>query len=321
MRGDLEKLFWVLLVLLGLATLAASFGELSIWLDNVAAFRPALAFVAGLLLCGSPILAKQRLLYAGIALSAAFINVAIVFLSLQSPTGDDQVIASGRQSLLVVTANLNFENQSPEDLVPWLTETQADVVVLEELTRSHWLKLEPLLGQFPHRLVELRDDAYGIALLSKGPLERANLHTFGPEGIPPSIVATTRLGDVPVTIIGAHTLSPIDSDRGRWRNVQIEALAQFAIDTPMPVIVAGDLNLTPWSPAFAALRDRAKLGSAREDRGLYVTWPTIFPAPLRIPIDHILFGRQLTTTAVGVGPSFGSDHLPLWARIMLQNPL
>jgi hypothetical protein len=48
---------------------------------------------------------------------------------------------------------------------------------------------------------------------------------------------------------------------------------------------------------------------------LFLTFPTWVPAPLRFPIDHVLFTPEFRLRAVEALPDIGSDHLPLLARL------
>jgi endonuclease/exonuclease/phosphatase (EEP) superfamily protein YafD len=72
----------------------------------------------------------------------------------------------------------------------------------------------------------------------------------------------------------------------------------------MPLIVAGDLNATPWSSAFAVA---ARHGLDRAS-GLAPTWPR---RHVGIPIDHVLADTHWRRGEAQRGPDIGSDHLPV----------
>src|SRR5262245_25992548 len=77
-----------------------------------------------------------------------------------------------------------------------------------------------------------------------------------------------------------------------------------------PVIMLGDFNCTPWSPAFAELEARSRLRNSQLGFGTNPTWPTYLPG-MQLPIDHCLLSASLVAVDRFVGPAFGSDHYPL----------
>jgi endonuclease/exonuclease/phosphatase (EEP) superfamily protein YafD len=78
------------------------------------------------------------------------------------------------------------------------------------------------------------------------------------------------------------------------------------------LILAGDLNLTPWSSALHRLD--SSLGLERRDRAAF-TWPARvlaldWPAPF-LPLDHVYAGPGWRTLAAWTGPAIGATHRPL----------
>ena len=79
-----------------------------------------------------------------------------------------------------------------------------------------------------------------------------------------------------------------------------------------PVIIAGDFNATPYTPAFQALLKATRTTT-------FTDFPATFPAtmgPLGIPIDHVLVGG-IRLADLRALPPIGSDHLPLKALLFL----
>jgi endonuclease/exonuclease/phosphatase (EEP) superfamily protein YafD len=63
---------------------------------------------------------------------------------------------------------------------------------------------------------------------------------------------------------------------------------------------------------------RARTGlSAGSTRWWLPSWPDPLPAPLRVPIDHVLVAGDLAVEQARLGASFGSDHRPLLATIRI----
>ena len=87
------------------------------------------------------------------------------------------------------------------------------------------------------------------------------------------------------------------------RNEQLLKLAEFARQTPHPLLLLGDLNLTPWSPYFERLLAGSGLRDSRDGRGLFPTWPVGWP-PLWIPVSYThldVYKRQALAGAVLAG--------------------
>jgi endonuclease/exonuclease/phosphatase (EEP) superfamily protein YafD len=82
------------------------------------------------------------------------------------------------------------------------------------------------------------------------------------------------------------------------------------------VIIAGDLNLSPWSPYYARLVRETGLADIRKGFGLLPTWPTHL-RPMMIPIDHCLVSPDISVSRVRTGEHIGSDHLPLIVDLMV----
>jgi endonuclease/exonuclease/phosphatase (EEP) superfamily protein YafD len=81
-------------------------------------------------------------------------------------------------------------------------------------------------------------------------------------------------------------------------------------------VLAGDLNLTPYAPAYARLVDESRLRDSLEDVAWRPTWQAGF-WPLALPLDHVLVPRNACVDAHEIGPDVGSDHRPLAVTLRL----
>mgnify|MGYP003556423943 CR=1 FL=1 len=119
-----------------------------------------------------------------------------------------------------------------------------------------------------------------------------------------------------IRFLGLHTHWPVLPELARLRAAALPPAAGTARSSDLPVILLGDLNLTPDSPAFARLLDASGLRDAVDGRRWRPTWQAGF-WPLALRIDHVLVSPQLCVESVEVGPSIGSDHRPVIARLRL----
>lgn len=216
----------------------------------------------------------------------------------------------------VFFANVLRVNPTPEALRPQLTAVDPDVVVLVEPNQAWLDQVGPWLPLHTHRLKQPQDDNFGMAVFSKLPLDDVSLDFLGPQpGRPvPTISARVVLPQGSFHLIAAHPFPPVGASASASRNGWFDAVAPL---THADTLLIGDLNAGPGSPHLQAFLDDAHLSSAR---GLGAgTWPSHWPAALRVPIDHALVGDALGVGQVTVGAPFGSDHLPLVVELHVPN--
>jgi endonuclease/exonuclease/phosphatase family metal-dependent hydrolase len=149
---------------------------------------------------------------------------------------------------------------------------------------------------------------YGIATLTRLPIastREVRMPQQGHPGFRCALVTELAWEGGALDMINVHV-----SMMYRDRPAQAAALASAI--TRSPIVVAGDFNMTPLSPAFRLLA--RGLASATT---LARTWPAPLPVA---PIDHVLFrglvwksGRAWT----GGGARRASDHLPVVADFEL----
>lgn len=184
-----------------------------------------------------------------------------------------------------------------------------DIVVLEEVS-LRWLDgLRDLMRQYPYSKTAPRDDNFGIAFYSKLPVLRGEI-VFVDDPDVPSVVAEVDTPGGIVTIIGTHPLPPGGAEYSRSRNRHLARLPDLVRKAKSPVVLLGDLNVSPWSPYFSRLLRESGLRDSSQGRGVQPTWPAFNPL-LLIPIDHCLHSPEIRIARKEIGPAVGSDHYPL----------
>jgi endonuclease/exonuclease/phosphatase (EEP) superfamily protein YafD len=214
-----------------------------------------------------------------------------------------------------VTANAWFASTDHAALVAWLGRSDADIIALQEITPQWALALEPLARTYPYRKVIPRDDPYGIALLSRWPIDDAQPVAFSGDGMP-SLVANVDVHGRKLQVITLHTRWPVVPELQVARDRALRQAAALALTQPESTILLGDLNLTPYAPAFARLLSESGLRDAFAGEAWRPTWQAGF-WPLALPIDHVLVPRGSCVTGHEIGPYLGSDHRPLQVTLLL----
>lgn len=215
--------------------------------------------------------------------------------------------------------------QDPVHIVDWLARhpEQADVVLLLEATPDFQPGIQRLRPVFPHAWTHLEYGPFGIALLSKYPLDAAaTLDLVGEDY--PALAAKITPGGWPaaLTLYGIHPPPPISGELARHRDRYMEKLAALvAANGAEPTVVLGDANSTPWSPRFRDFVRASRLRDCQGGLGLLATWPAVtaqYSPLLGIPIDACLVSAKLHVAARHAGPGLGSDHLPVLTELRLR---
>ena len=294
---------------LGAATLLALLAPLGWPFELFAHFRPQYAVAA--LLVALVLAGQRRAVAAGVAALLVAWNALPV---VQRASADAPPASCEGPTFSVATVNLQYSNPQHDRLLAWLAGHPADVIVVQELT-DVWAQALAGSGAHPHRFLLTREDPYGIGVLSRWPLESAGAIDLAGDGLP-SIAGIVDIEGRRVRLLGLHTHWPVLPEVARMRNATLGAAAGIARDSDLPVILLGDLNLTPDSPDFARLLDESTLRDVMSGRRWRPTWQAGF-WPLALRIDHVLVSPEVCVEAVEVGPSIGSDHRPVIAQLRL----
>lgn len=255
---------------------------------------------------------RQRVVIA-IAAMALLLNLFLIARLAWHPGSAGATTAAGPE-LSVLSLNVHRSNPRRQAVLDYVVGANADIVLLMEVDEAWMDALVPLVDGYPHRLAEPRPDNFGMVLLSRVPIEEARVMWLGPSQVP-SVTARVNHAGRELLFVGTHPVPPLGAAAARARDEQLELLAAYASASGLPVLLAGDLNATPWSAGMRLLHG-AGFGSC--GGGLWKpTWRA--RSPLAIPIDQALCTAPLVITRRVVGPDVGSDHRPLqvavgWSR-------
>lgn len=217
-------------------------------------------------------------------------------------------LATAAPALTVASVNIGSTNRDTAALSGWLAATGADVVALFEITPGHAQRLTGL-ADLPFRRLLPRHGPFGIALLSRFPLRDVE-HVEDEDGVS-HLRAVLEWQERPVLLTAWHPMPPLQPGFHARRDAMLRQLAAHGRASGLPAILAGDLNATPWSSAFAGLAGHG----LRRASGLMPTWPAALRGISGIPIDQVLVSHHWGVVDRAVGPDIGSDHLPVAVRL------
>lgn len=289
-----------------LATLATILGFLgSLWwaFDVLANYRLqyALLLVVTAALYGITFGRVTSLLF----LAAAGANV-LVMLPLFTNTPAE---AAGDESLRIISYDSSAGAGDTDDFASWLDAREADLVFVLD-TPEDWIGAVAEASGYEIQNSLPIDRRFGISLLAKEDVD-VDLLRLDDRLREPALRVEAAIDGQPVVVYAIQLTSPT-SETGAERNAQLldEVRAAIAGET-LPVVVIGDLSLTPWNSGFRSLLGDTGLKNSLNGYGFQATWPADALPGVAIPYDHALHSESLTTANRAVGPGFGGPHRAL----------
>ena len=227
--------------------------------------------------------------------------------------------------LRVLVINVNTHNKNYGKVIDLVQTKQPDIAIFMEVNQEWQTHLDTLIEILPYSSGHCNSCNLGILLYTNEKLNSSQIEFFGADHNS-SIVAELTIADQPLTIVGTHPLPPLKPTFFQSRNQQINSISQYLAQINHRIILAGDFNMSMWSPYSRQLITTTGLHDTRKGFGIFPSWPTMgtysyLPHWLtflgRIPIDRCLISRGLQTINLHTGQEIGSDHLPLIVDLKL----
>ncbi|MFB2974068.1 endonuclease/exonuclease/phosphatase family protein [Aerosakkonema sp. BLCC-F183] len=233
-------------------------------------------------------------------------------------------------NIKVLSLNCSWYKTSSENLTSLIQKEAPDIVFLQEVVKKHtqrafvWLK-----STYPYQFA-----APETGILSKYPIEFSEiLHLAGHRDIQQR--AIIKIDNRDIVVYNIQVKSPwinyqkvlpligIPFYDYRERSQEIQDLLQRLQKETLPLIVAGDFNMTDQSQDYHYLTTVLQNSFHVSGLGFGFTWPHGWelsfliknsPWKLNYPIfriDHIWYSKHWGSRASKVLPTTGSDHLPV----------
>jgi endonuclease/exonuclease/phosphatase (EEP) superfamily protein YafD len=293
-----------LVLVVGLATLLGLLDRVFWVFETADVFR--LQYLVLLLAAALAALMLRRSKLALVAVVLAAVNAAAMGIPVAATA--TAVDTRTRGSLRVVVTNVAVGNTDFAAVDRLVAQARPDVLGVIELTPPMARHLHAALPLYRVRILEVRDDAYGIGVYSRLPLLSAKIVRFPSDG-PPTVLARVRVAGKPVSVVVTHVHTTF---AGSIHVRHLDALAAAArSQLGKRAVVCGDFNTPPWS---GPLRDFAADAHFRDLYGgrawAGYSWPT-WGYALRVPLDNCFVSNGVAVTSHHDGPNVGSDHRPL----------
>lgn len=248
-----------------------------------------------------------------ITATAAFLAVTFALL-LSGLSGAAPEARDGAERFMrVATFNLWGRNDHHlQKVADFLAETKADAVVLEEVRGHHAAFIEGLDAQYPYSVGD-----NGLVILSKHPIVADGRIDRASEPFWMSLIIRWVRLDVngkTVELAGVHLARPFYPE---LHEGDVATLTSFVQERTVPLIVAGDFNMAPWTAQMKALTETTGLGRFNTFRPTWpMRWRSVPLLPI-VPIDNVLASHHFAKIDARVGPRLDSDHRPVIADIAL----
>lgn len=235
--------------------------------------------------------------------------------------------------LRVMTFNIQSGARGLEGVAEVIRQARPDIVALQEVDlgsrrasgQNQAAVLAERTGLEHHahfRTTDLHGGAYGIALLSRFPLEALAQYPLPvPRGAEPRTVvhALMRVAGREVSVYLTHLIrQPFNSD---IRMRQSALIAGLLARDPRPKLLMGDLNDGPDSRTVRLLRRDLMDVFAASGQGPEGTYPLPLPFSPTMRIDYVLASEAFVPLRSAVLRVGASDHYPVIADVRLKESL
>jgi endonuclease/exonuclease/phosphatase (EEP) superfamily protein YafD len=317
-----------LLTIIGLLSVSSYF----IWshpLELLSHFRVQY-LVLSLIITGILFLLLQKRLLKNKSL--IFISLAIVSLNTievlpwflphaQQASGNTQ------PQIRIESFNVNVKNEKYQTAIDLVRNDKPDVALFIEIN-DQWSKnlKAGLKDIFPY---SFRSPGGGLLTFSRIPLQDAG--GINLDGVGYNLVANLEIDGKLIHFIGTHPPAPVRPEKSRQRNLQLLALEKYIQKInkqQKSVIIAGDFNLTPWSPYYRQFIKKTGLHNTRLGFGILPSWPnpttyiknipTWLMPLINIPIDHCFVSKDLRVINTRIQKGGNSDHAAIIADLVLR---
>lgn len=226
-----------------------------------------------------------------------------------------------QRTISVIVANVLMANRQARRLGELIASRDPDVVLLLE-TNAWWQQSMRFLRETHSYGMDCPlENQYGMHLYSRLRIENPEICFLVEDGVPSMHAALHLRSGHLIRLHALHPTppSPTENPTSRERDAELLVIGRSVSKDPGRVIVTGDFNDVAWSPTTRLFRRISRLVDPRIGRGMFSTFPASLPL-LRFPLDHVFHSDDFTLIDLEVLPRFGSDHLPMYYRLLYEPP-
>jgi endonuclease/exonuclease/phosphatase (EEP) superfamily protein YafD len=299
----------------------------------ISTFIPLIFFPTFLLpIIGLSIIKKRW--FTIISAIACILLISWLHVKYFSPTPIN--ITDSQPSIKILSHNLSWHKTQSPTLIKLIQKQQPDIIFLQEIVRKHteraftWLKAD-----YPYQI-----GTPPVGILSKYPIVSSEiLHLAGHAETQQR--AIIKFNQQEVVIYNMQATGPWLKryNIGRFlkipvykydkRSPEIQDLVQRVERETLPVIVAGDFNMTDETQDYDRVQKVMQDSFRKSGFGFGFTWPHGWELKLLVKssnwrlnypvcrIDYIWYSKHWGAKSSSVLEATESDHLPVAAELLL----
>lgn len=238
-------------------------------------------------------------------------------------------------NISILSANLGQNWVDINKFNKFILQQDADITFLQEVTKKHIENASVGLQEnYPYQIYGPLQNKVGMGILSKYPISSHRDFKLAEEGLVFQQRATINYEKREIVVYNIHTTYPWFQPKKflsfltipvydySTRSKEIQNLLKLLQDEKLPVIAAGDFNMTDRAQDYARLTDRLIDSWKESGWGFGFTWPARkhpnngikLDNPI-IRIDYIMHSEDWISKETQVLSRTGSDHLPLTTKL------
>lgn len=225
------------------------------------------------------------------------------------------------KQISILNFNTEYQhNNKIETFIAYCKKMDPDVVVLSESDEKWTRSMEKL--EYPSTMSILRRP--GITVLSKYASRGSQIYYTGTAKHPQVHIQIDKDNQT-INIVALH-LSAMQSPTGYdLRQKEFALLKDRLEKMPYPTIILGDTNSSNWSSSVKSFLKDADLKDTQAGFMTVPTWPARsgklianVAIPPFVAIDNVFVSKDFDVLERRVGPALGSDHLPVFVKLQLN---
>lgn len=250
--------------------------------------------------------------------------VMLIFIGIYTPylIPRQPKINHDMPQIRVMTFNLNMTSKG---IVDAIRSTHADVVTLQELSQDSAATVQQLSDIYPYMALHPQKvDYVGQGILSKYPILKDEYweypeveNTLGHQRV------EIDFNGMSIVIYNTHPWPPLEWETGyddASHRIVLENIAQRTFAEELPLILAGDFNMTPNFEEYDLFASQFTDSYWVAGDGLGFTYPThtkLIPSFFRL--DYIWHSKHFQSVSAQVWHNHGeSDHAPVVSTLALK---
>ncbi len=223
-------------------------------------------------------------------------------------------VAPTSRTFQLMVSNVKMTNREAARYLAFVDEINPDIVQVIELSEWWQSQLAPLRAAYPYYIEQPQENAYGMGIYSRVPLQNSQIYHFEDTSTPSLYTELVFPTGEQIALYALHPRPPLPSNSVAAADKALLQVAHLVQTATLPVVVAGDFNDVPWSYTLQEFREISRLNALRVGRGFYNSFG-VDRLWLRIPLDHIYLSAELGLVELKRLPPFGSDHFALLVTV------